>query len=339
VRLTALQVFRLAARVIEGRPHPGQRYTHGWIPVATADLIAKWNGDLADKQHLVDAVDSGARRAGPYRYSSRDTTRVDLADFGNGSEGVVTTYLGGDPERDADADQLGSTLARSLGIRGPRKLRVTQDRTVSDLVDGSTWTEREEQILNDPRAYELLRELDSPTFGKDAYNYGPAVKATAKMQGEDIAAQRDKMLSSRAGLRAGVLDLLMGVDERDGGTLVLGPDGVTPVQSETAWRYADGRNRPNEVDRASKANGAIAPAQRKLAAPDLVTWLAFSSLRSWKDNPLTRADVVWLRERLDEVRTQFMRLGRRRWWQFAWDRLDAMAAHRAGTVDLFASQG
>ena len=33
-----MDLFRLAARVIEGRPHPGQRFTHGWIPVAGAVL-------------------------------------------------------------------------------------------------------------------------------------------------------------------------------------------------------------------------------------------------------------------------------------------------------------
>jgi len=329
----ALLDDRLAEDDVErGHPYPGQRYTHGWIPVAG---LAQWNRDLDDKQDLVDAVTSGARRAGPYRFSSRNTTQADLVDFGNGTEGVVTTY---GAERDADGDQLGAALARSIGVPAPRKLRVADNRTVSDLVDGPTWTEREDQIRNDARAYELPSELESKAF--DSYNYPAPVKATEKLQNDDIDKQREEMLSSPAGLRLGLLDLLLGVDERDGGTIVLGPHGVVPVQSETAWSYADGRFRLHEAatGRAHKANGAVPPVQRRLGPDDLVTWSAFSEIRSWKDNPLTAADVAFLRQRLDEARAQFLRLNRRRWWEFASDRLDALAKHATGTVDLFGTQ-
>lgn len=345
----ALLADRLSDDVERGRPYPGQRYTHGWIPV---DLITRWNRDLADKQHLVDAVKSGARRAGPYRFSSHDTTQVDLVDFGNGTEGVVTTY--GDA-RDADADQLGAALARSLGIPGPRKLRVADNRTVADLIDGTTWHERETQISNDTRAYELVSELstrhrpgqESKHF--DDYNYAPAAKATEKMQAEDLAVQRREMLASTAATRLGLLDLLMGVDERDVGTILLGPDGAVPVQNETAWRYADKALSPAKIAAGvrQKADGNVPPVQYSdtrsgLPRPrptEVETWAAFSRIRSWKYNPLTAADVAFLRERLDAVRPEFLRLGRRRWWQFASDRLDAIAKHATGTVDLFAPKG
>lgn len=326
---TAAARLYLVARPIAAKFHPDQlrdpigRWTAEAGSMATR--AAKWHTDLHGFDDLAHAVGSGAGRAGPLAYGRSGRSQAHLTDFGNHTQGVVTIYA---TNRHADADQLGSHLARSIGVPAPRTMRVEDDGAVGELVEGPTWAEREQQIMHDVRGYQSPGQERSHT-------------SAAARQRADLARQRDEMLGSDAGVRAGLFDLLAGIDERDGGTVVMTPHGPVPVQHEAGWLYADGRNRAGEAatGRHSKANGSVAPAERRIGRNgDLSLWSAFSSHRSWKDNPLTPADASFLRARLDAARPQFEKLGRLRWWQFASDRLDAIAAHAHGTRDLFAGR-
>ena len=237
-------------------PYSGQKYVHGWIPVEVAAVIrhiSRWHDDPNDVHDLTESVAAGATKVGPLAYGRR--AHADLADFGNGTDGVITAHPGG--ARDADADQLSSTLARSIGISAPRVMRVSDDETAGEFVDGPTWAEREAQILADVRAYE--RHGSSP----DAHLYGnrPPTAGALKRQRDDLERQRADMLATDAAMRLGVLDLLAGIDQRDKGTIVVTPGGVVPVQSESGWIYADGRLRYDKVQ-TSKADGKVAPVHR-----------------------------------------------------------------------------
>jgi hypothetical protein len=358
-RHRTLQLLHLADE--RATPHhiPGEpyKYKHGWIPVilAGAEAIATWNHDLSDKHHLVTAVESGAHAAGPIYLGDSERIHTVLGDFGNGAEHLVTTHLGPDARRNADSDQLASELARSIGIPAPRVLRIAPDRSVSDFVDGPTWAERERQILDDPRAYELVFEQPDQKW----YWENPKLAPAKRLQLEDLQRQRSDMLTSDAGVRMGVLDLLAGIDVRDSGTVVLGPDGVVPVQSEVGWPAATAEriHTVTEVPRqpipgvklpkgmklfdASHRNptppGSIAPRPTSGTFRDgLVTWQAFARGGGWLDNPLTAADITYLRQQLDAARPAFVARNQQDWWQFSSDRLDALAAHATGTVDLFA---
>ena len=243
---------------------------------------ASWHGDLTDVDHLVEAVASGARNLGELHFSPR--TRSSEAEFGDGTDGVVTRYLGepagrlrASAEHRADSDQMASTLANAIGIPAPRILRLDVDRTVSDPVAGPPWDERES-------------------------------------------------LQSDAGIRLGLLDLLAGVTVRDPGTIAIGTDGVIPAQSEDGWR-------PYDLAR----GGAWAPRPSKLRVREqVVTWTLFASGGEWRDNPLTEADIEFLRDALAAVESDFEYIGREEWWQFTTDRLDALAEHARGTRNLFA---
>jgi len=64
-----------AGRATEGRPHPGQRYRHGWIPVTAA---AARDAEHAQRIRDVEQHVEKLRREGPPPYQ-RDPERYDLA--------------------------------------------------------------------------------------------------------------------------------------------------------------------------------------------------------------------------------------------------------------------
>jgi len=54
----------------------------------------------------------------------------------------------------------------------------------------------------------------------------------------------------------------------------------------------------------------------------------------WATNPLTRADIAWIQQRLDGLRGRFERDGRLEWWEAMNTRLAAIAKKARGTTDL-----
>ncbi|WP_036553025.1 hypothetical protein, partial [Nocardiopsis sp. CNS-639] len=60
---------------------------------------------------------------------------------------------------------------------------------------------------------------------------------------------------------------------------------------------------------------------------------------AWIANPLTRADIRFLRARLAGLSGEFARLGRSDWFDEMMERLDMLANNARGTTGLFSGGG
>lgn len=323
-------------------------------PRTMADAVKHWHSDVSDMDDLLDLAASGGKATRLLDYGP-DVKAGQMA-FADGEEGVTTRY---DTEDRADSDQLVSALARAIGISVPRVLRVDDNQTVSDAVDGPAW----DQDLDTPAAQrlgllDLLAGIDSRD--PDSLRIGPdgvvpvqsaggfrnvAITDTGK---GDKRAQRLKRLAdvldaagpdgiSRATINARVPNLPAPLRDELLAELLDTGDYVQVVNSPRGPGRTLGRNA--RFISLRRARGEL-PAVTGRAAADPPTgagfWTPYARDGQWVDNPLTDEDTRWLRQQLDEVRPQFTHLGRQHWWQFASDRLDILAGHASGDEDLFA---
>jgi hypothetical protein len=250
-------------------------------------------------------------------------THVDRVRFGSGHDGIATTYV---TVEMADSDQLSARLGRTIGAPSARVLRTGTHQSVSDYLPGSTWAEVVDRI--DPGGKRTITQRRS------------------------LASIRDHLLRSDNGVRLGLLDLLTGNEStRDPSTVVILPNSSpASVQIGHGWselaRPGDapagshfvGIHRPGYGQTPAELKN-LGPSQREkrfLPDDELLLWSHFVRNGEWVDNPLTEADVAWLRERLTSLEPEFTTADRQRWYAFTLARLEAIAAHARGDRNLFA---
>lgn len=291
-----------AADATRARPYPGQRYRHGWIPVAAApvDLAAAVDSGVADQEELTGG----------------EMGTVSLVTHNNGTKTVhkrledISDVFGDafPPERQADAEELSALLGSSIGAPIPQVLRIGDDEIHIEHVDG------EVAVGIEGRLYEAART--------------PEDFAAVKQR---TAEQTARIVGTPEGIRLGVFDILTGNwDRANTSNWMVTPDGK-PVGIDHSFTFFDDSEAENPPPMESLGPFAAlfvrrgtGPKGRNGRDPT-----------EWDDNPLTRADIDWLRERLADVEDDFDRAGRHDWWEFASGRLEAIAPHATGTESRF----
>lgn len=149
--------------------------------------------------------------------------------------------------------------------------------------------------------------------------------------GDTLApADQTKIVASDVGIRLGLFDLLAGGWDRDKNWIST-PQGPVGIDHAFAWDGSDAPGLP--------ALWALSPFSvhfaRGLPGAHPLWTANPAPTTKWIDNPLTPGDVEWVRARLAEVKGDFDAAGRQDWWQFAADRLDAIAPFATGTESRF----
>jgi hypothetical protein len=145
------------------------------------------------------------------------------------------------------------------------------------------------------------------------------------LDADQIDAEMQVLGDTPAGQRLGLLDLLIANGDRHDGNVA-----VDEHSGELSGGFDHGQ-----------AFGNLKPGPPPWQFSQFGTrWLEEDPVTRkfrWADrNPLTAADVRWLRTRLDAIRPQFDELDRLRDWKFMVAQLDQLAAHAGGTTNLFA---
>ena len=336
-------------------------------PAATLrEHAAHWHADLTDVDHLVEHVNSGSTPARVLHTS--DGVKVAATDFDDGAEGAITIWTGTDQrigDDMADSDQLVSALARAIGIDAPPVLRVDEDKTVSDIVDGDEWAGDPDDRLglldllagvDDRDPSTVVDTADGPIPVRTGNGFAalddlPADPPQGKPSTDERRLRRIAAIIDAAGpnglsrtditARAGNLDA-RARDKALGELLATGRYILVPAPNGNTGFGARIVSIEGGLGGAPLPSGGLSPSWLAAAtAPDDLlgaVWAAFADGGEWTDNPLTTADVAWLRRQIEPLRAQFEHLGRGRWWQFAMDRLDVLGSHAHGTVNLFAPQ-
>lgn len=327
-------------------------------PTTMAEKVKHWHADVAEMDDLVESAAAGGKATG-FEDHGPDV-KAARVDFADGAEGVVTLYA---DEDQADSDQLVSSLARGIGISVPRVLRVDDDRSVADLVEGDAW----DGDVDSPAAQrlgvlDLLAGID--TRDPATVRIGPdgvvPVQSGHGFRGipiTELTAGKGDKRSRQLKLLADTLDAA-GPEGYSRATITARTHLPAALRDEllaellATGDYAQVQNYPRGPGRTLGHNARFvrrprstvalpaAPGRAAADPPDdaegLAFWTAYADGGEWTDNPLTDADARWLRQQLDDVRPDFAHLGRQHWWQFASDRLGVLAAHAAGGESLFA---
>lgn len=140
-----------------------------------------------------------------------------------------------------------------------------------------------------------------------------------------------KIAYSDAGKRLGLLDLLTGNLRSDPSTWMV-DDQDRPIGIAGEYTFADLGNGAEPP----KLNTQIKGREPHVKLSEFGR--SYVDRDGWKDNPLTPADVEWLRARVDDLKEDFAAMERPEWHKFMRQRLDAIAPHAKGTTNLFAPQ-
>jgi hypothetical protein len=135
------------------------------------------------------------------------------------------------------------------------------------------------------------------------------------LAGEELGA----VLDSREGKLLGLLDQLIGNNDRNGGNILVASGRVAGIDHGYSWL-----GHIMEIPGPLRTNSYRQPAD----------WFARND--EWISNPLTARDVRVLRQRLESLRPNFEHINRGAWLDWTLSRLEAMARHARGTVDLIA---
>ena len=284
------------------RPHPGQQWVHGWIPVGpTAAAARKWHRTLDGLRKLITAVQSGDQAF--TQVSGGLHGQTEIITHENGTQTVHKVIMdatstmgpGFEPKRQGDAEQLASLLAQRIGAPAPAVLRYDEDEIFADLVPG----ERADRA--------------------------------AKAQGRTVEELAARHMGTTAAARLATFDILAGNWDRGNETNWNVDSNGIVWGFDHALSFWDGAGQPD--DPPEFAAGPFAAFWFLHQVRPQQGWR--SPVFEWKDNPLTPADVQFLREKLAEVEDDFTALGRHDWWEFASARLDAIAAHATGSQGVF----
>jgi hypothetical protein len=284
------------------RPHPGQRWRHGWIPT-TYEMALRYHNSLAGLEDIADAVESG--EDDNLKLPGGLNSEVRYVEHKNGGEtiekrpddaGQVFGHDGPTAEEQSDAEQLASTLGRSIGAPVPRVLRTGPEQVNMSVAEGKKWSTLRGEAMRGGTTY------------------------------PEIAAQLDQIVATNDGTRLGLFDLLIGNWDRNNPTNWLADADGNPTGIDHAYAWANilGQGSPTDL---SEYEG-MSPFSRAFVGGS-------GSALTFKDNPLTASDIEYLRGRLAAVEADFDKLGHHDWWEFAAARLDAIAAHARGTEPIF----
>ncbi|MEE2045632.1 hypothetical protein Q7689_20020, partial [Nocardiopsis tropica] len=138
---------------------------------------------------------------------------------------------------------------------------------------------------------------------------------------------RSPLLNTRDGHVLGLLDLLIANGDRNPGNwLDQGNGHVAGIDHGKAWfKYEHTPEDPTDLEGLAYING-----MRPFYDFEANAWIA---------NPLTRADIRFLRTRLAGLYGEFVRLGRSDWFDEMMERFDMLARNARGTASLFPGGG
>jgi hypothetical protein len=146
----------------------------------------------------------------------------------------------------------------------------------------------------------------------------------------DALTRFEAFRASSAGIHMGLLDVLIGNNDRNDGNLILGDDEVIGIDHAFAFEmigYQHGAPHPDDLGR---MGGEHAPAGHFITRDD-------NGRNHWaKDNPMTPGDVIETRRRLEALRSAFDRAERRRWLDNALLMLDQLGKHAGGSESIYA---
>jgi hypothetical protein len=196
-----------------------------------------------------------------------------------------------EPRTQADAEDLASLTAMLLGAETATVQRDSDDSVWIEHVSGKTLGEAEESAGGDLAKFNEFR-------------------------------------GSNAGARMGLLDVLIGNNDRNDGNLIIDGNYVVGIDHAYAFEmvgYERGAPHPQDLGR---MGGSHAPARRFIATDD-------NGKNSWRDNPMTPGDVAETRRRLDVLRPAYEQRGRGKWLDNAYAMLDQLAEHATGTESIY----
>lgn len=136
--------------------------------------------------------------------------------------------------------------------------------------------------------------------------------------GDLYGAEVAQALDSRDAKLLGLLDQLILNHDRNTGNILVRNGGLTGIDHGYAWL----RHLMEDVPGPLPVDSYRKPGD----------W--FGRDGQWIDNPLTQHDVRLLRERLEGLRPSFEHISRGEWLDYTLGRLDLLAQHAKGTVDL-----
>lgn len=155
----------------------------------------------------------------------------------------------------------------------------------------------------------------------------PQFRVEKRKDGFDVI---ERAMRSDDGIRIGLLDMLTGNIDRHSGNILIGAGGkVTGIDQGLAWSGA--------LDRLATVGSTefAESASVFMLGPAKVHFVDGSRISGFGDNPLTRADIAWIRRRMNSLRPLFEHLGRGRFLDYSNAVLDLLERHAKGSRRIF----
>nr|WP_221374386.1 hypothetical protein [Actinoplanes polyasparticus] len=189
--------------------------------------------------------------------------------------------------------------------------------SVKDLTDAEDLAGRLGRAIGAP-VPEVVRTNPAEVFMEYIPNARPGESALSRFgYGVARGGAWEGFLDSDDGRKLGVLDLIIGNGDRHTENWLVREDGtIAGIDHGLSWRSTTGGpNKPPQFT--SEFAGRFYGGERN----------------TWRDNDLTRADVAWMRQQVEALRPDFVRLGRGDWLDYSLMRLDQIGDRATGTTD------
>lgn len=260
--------------------------------------VGRIAGQLGFPTGLQAAISSGIREEEQH-FEGNSGAKITRPHFNNGDIGIRKNIGRGTiGERPVDEE----TDAEVLGAATARALGVPAP----------------EVIRTAPNEV-MMTLIPSRPSGWAQYKRGQGL-TVSDLQGREQPAREH----TTAEWRLGLFDLLVENHDRTNPTnLRQGTDGL-------AYTIDHGKAFMYDPDRAGLPGWSGAP------GPYAGPFVTGFENPKWATNPLTKADIVWARARLQNLRSQFEAAGRLDWWETMSQRLEAIGRRAKGTQDLLA---
>lgn len=286
---------------------PGEHhYKHGWIPI---DPLEDLKAAVASGELGRDHLGGGRMAETSYVYYRNGTDGVHKQ-LGDVSDVMGSGY---DAVRQADAEEKAAELGHAIGAPTVKVLRTGPDEIVMDVADGIS-------------ANRIRRRIT------DAAKTNADYASANDRELEEIA----RAASTPEGIRLGAFDVLAGNWDRQPDSNWNLTDAGTPVGYDHSFAF-DGLD-SGDFETNTPGSAGDPPNVHSIGpfAAHFVKILP-DGTTAWDDNPLSPADIDFLRRRLASLESAWAAAGRHDWWQFASDRLEAIAPHATGTESRFAT--
>lgn len=214
-----------------------------------------------------------------------------------------TDWMGRRSAREStDAEQLASRIGQVLGAPVPRVYRTEEDTIHTDWAQGRV----AEELYDDP----MLAQLDRPPDND-------------LLRGA---------VSSNAGQRIGLMDILVNNPDRHSGNWMVTDDGhVTGIDHGLSWNDRDNGEGLTDAEFAQVSLG-------DLASPFTSNFFDLGpdgDVRLRGIDAISPGDVEEIRRRLESLRPEFEHLGRGPWLDHSMRMLDILGPHATGTGSIF----